>query len=131
MRNKRSRGRKSAGKKATGSVQGEKKRGGGTERAAGRDRGRSNRGKRGERGAKGEGDGGEDREALRRERGRGDGEARKSGEEEAPEAAMAGLEGAIQTDGGNGMTREPEKLRLWDLARVLRIAPVSREMILK
>ncbi|MEP7024256.1 MAG: acyl-CoA dehydrogenase family protein [Actinomycetota bacterium] len=48
----------------------------------------------------------------------------------AAEASLAALNAAIQTHGGNGMSRDFGLLPLWDLARLLRIAPVSREMIL-
>jgi len=48
----------------------------------------------------------------------------------AAEAALAAVDAAIQTHGGNGLSREYGLLPLWELARLLRIAPVSREMIL-
>jgi alkylation response protein AidB-like acyl-CoA dehydrogenase len=40
------------------------------------------------------------------------------------------LDAAIQTHGGNGMATEYGLADLWGLLRLLRIAPVSREMIL-
>ena len=43
---------------------------------------------------------------------------------------MAATDSAIQTHGGNGMAREYGLLPLWGIARLLRIAPVSREMVL-
>lgn len=46
------------------------------------------------------------------------------------EAGLRCLDAAIQTHGGNGMTTEFGLADLWGLARLLRIAPVSREMIL-
>lgn len=48
----------------------------------------------------------------------------------AAEAGLACLDAAIQTHGGNGMALEYGLVDLWGLARLLRIAPVSREMIL-
>jgi alkylation response protein AidB-like acyl-CoA dehydrogenase len=48
----------------------------------------------------------------------------------AAEAALVALDQAIQTHGGNGMSTEYGLADLWGMARLLRIAPVSREMIL-
>ena len=48
----------------------------------------------------------------------------------AAEAAAAALDQAIQTHGGNGMATEYGLATLWGMTRLLRIAPVSREMIL-
>jgi len=48
----------------------------------------------------------------------------------AAEAAAAALDQAIQTHGGNGMSTEYGLADLWGMVRLLRIAPVSREMIL-
>ena len=48
----------------------------------------------------------------------------------AAEAAVAAADHAIQTHGGNGLSAEFGLLPQWGLARLLRIAPVSREMIL-
>jgi alkylation response protein AidB-like acyl-CoA dehydrogenase len=48
----------------------------------------------------------------------------------AAEAALGALDAAIQTHGGNGMASEYGLAHLWGLTRLLRIAPVSREMIL-
>jgi alkylation response protein AidB-like acyl-CoA dehydrogenase len=48
----------------------------------------------------------------------------------AAEAALACVDRAIQTHGGNGMTTEYGIAAMWGMARLLRIAPVSREMIL-
>jgi acyl-CoA dehydrogenase len=48
-------------------------------------------------------------------------------------AADAGLEAcdvAIQVHGGNGFTREFEVITYWPLLRLIKTAPVSREMIL-
>jgi alkylation response protein AidB-like acyl-CoA dehydrogenase len=46
------------------------------------------------------------------------------------EAALACVDQAIQTHGGNGMASEYGIADVWAIARLLRIAPVSREMIL-
>ncbi len=48
----------------------------------------------------------------------------------AAEAAIRCIDTAIQTHGGNGMATEYGLADMWGLARLLRIAPVSREMIL-
>ncbi len=48
----------------------------------------------------------------------------------AAEAAIAAVEAAVQTHGGNGVSAEFGLMPYWGLARLLRIAPVSREMIL-
>jgi len=58
------------------------------------------------------------------------GEAANMAKYSAGEAAMAALDQAIQTHGGNGMSSEYGLADLWGMARLLRIAPVSREMIL-
>jgi alkylation response protein AidB-like acyl-CoA dehydrogenase len=48
----------------------------------------------------------------------------------AAEAAIAACDAAMQTHGGNGVASEYGLLPYWGLARLLRIAPVNREMIL-
>src|SRR6266496_2198985 len=48
----------------------------------------------------------------------------------AAEAALHALDAAIQAHGGNGFTTEYGLADLWSMTRVLRTAPVSREMIL-
>lgn len=48
----------------------------------------------------------------------------------ACDAAAAALDQAIQVHGGNGMTTAYGLATLWGMVRVLRIAPVSREMLL-
>jgi len=58
------------------------------------------------------------------------GEAANMAKYAAAEAALHCLDAAIQTHGGNGMTTEYGLADMWGLARLLRIAPVSREMIL-
>ncbi len=58
------------------------------------------------------------------------GEASNMAKFAAAEAALRCVDQAIQTHGGNGMAREYGIASMWGLARLLRIAPVSREMIL-
>jgi alkylation response protein AidB-like acyl-CoA dehydrogenase len=58
------------------------------------------------------------------------GEAANMAKYAAAEAGLAALDQAIQTHGGNGLTSEYGLADLWGVARLLRIAPVSREMIL-
>jgi alkylation response protein AidB-like acyl-CoA dehydrogenase len=48
----------------------------------------------------------------------------------AAEAGLRCLDTAIQTHGGNGMATEYGLADLWGTVRLLRIAPVSREMVL-
>jgi alkylation response protein AidB-like acyl-CoA dehydrogenase len=48
----------------------------------------------------------------------------------AAEASLAALDQAIQTYGGNGLASEYGLADLWGMARLMRTAPVSREMIL-
>jgi alkylation response protein AidB-like acyl-CoA dehydrogenase len=48
----------------------------------------------------------------------------------AAEASLAALDQAVQTHGGNGLASEYGLADLWGTARLLRTAPVSREMIL-
>jgi alkylation response protein AidB-like acyl-CoA dehydrogenase len=48
----------------------------------------------------------------------------------AAEAAIAAVDAAMQTHGGNGFATEYGLLPYWGLARLLRVAPVNREMIL-
>lgn len=48
----------------------------------------------------------------------------------AADAALAALDQAIQTHGGNGMATDYELATLWGITRLLKVAPVSREMIL-
>jgi len=58
------------------------------------------------------------------------GEAANMAKYAAAEAGMRCLDAAIQTHGGNGLASEYGLADLWGLARLLRIAPVSREMVL-
>jgi alkylation response protein AidB-like acyl-CoA dehydrogenase len=46
------------------------------------------------------------------------------------DASLKALDQAIQTHGGNGLSREYGLADLWFVARLLRTAPVSREMVL-
>jgi len=48
----------------------------------------------------------------------------------AAEAALGAVDAAIQTHGGNGLSTEYGLVPYWGLARLLRIAPVNREMVL-
>jgi alkylation response protein AidB-like acyl-CoA dehydrogenase len=48
----------------------------------------------------------------------------------ASEAALTALDQAIQTHGGNGLSHEYGLSELWFVTRLMRTAPVSREMVL-
>ncbi len=48
----------------------------------------------------------------------------------AADASLECLDRAIQTHGGLGLTRDVGLADLWGLARLLKTAPVSREMVL-
>lgn len=58
------------------------------------------------------------------------GEASNMAKYAAAEAAVEAVDHVIQVHGGNGLATEYGLLPQWGLARLLRIAPVSREMIL-
>jgi alkylation response protein AidB-like acyl-CoA dehydrogenase len=58
------------------------------------------------------------------------GEAANMAKYAAAEAALAACDAAIQTHGGNGVATEYGLLPYWGMARLLRIAPVNREMVL-
>jgi alkylation response protein AidB-like acyl-CoA dehydrogenase len=58
------------------------------------------------------------------------GEASNMAKYAAGEAAIAALDQAIQIHGGNGLASEFGLADMWGMARLLRIAPVSREMVL-
>lgn len=58
------------------------------------------------------------------------GEASNMAKYAAAEASLAAVDIAIQAHGGNGLSSEFGLVPLWGLARLLRIAPVSREMVL-
>jgi alkylation response protein AidB-like acyl-CoA dehydrogenase len=68
--------------------------------------------------------------AWRHDRGLPAGEAANEAKYAAAEAAIAAVDAAIQTHGGNGVSTEFGLLPLWGIARLLRIAPVSAEMVL-
>jgi alkylation response protein AidB-like acyl-CoA dehydrogenase len=58
------------------------------------------------------------------------GEASNMAKYAAAEAALKALDTAIQTHGGNGLATEYGLAHLWGTARLLKVAPVSREMVL-
>jgi alkylation response protein AidB-like acyl-CoA dehydrogenase len=58
------------------------------------------------------------------------GEAANMAKYAAAEAALSALDQAIQIHGGNGISSEFGLADMWGMARLLRIAPVSREMVL-
>ncbi|MDQ3033739.1 MAG: acyl-CoA/acyl-ACP dehydrogenase [Myxococcota bacterium] len=58
------------------------------------------------------------------------GEASNMARLSSADAAIDALDAAIQTHGGNGLASEYGLADLWGFARLQRIAPVSREMIL-
>ena len=70
------------------------------------------------------------RAAWLHDRGMPAGEASNMAKYAAAEAALAATDAAIQTHGGNGLATEYGLLPYWGLARLLRIAPVNREMVL-
>ncbi len=58
------------------------------------------------------------------------GEAANMAKFAAAEAALKCVDQAIQTFGGNGLATEYGIAQMWGLARLIKVAPVSREMIL-
>jgi alkylation response protein AidB-like acyl-CoA dehydrogenase len=58
------------------------------------------------------------------------GEAANIAKFAASEAALKALDQAIQTHGGNGLSHEYGLSELWFITRLMRTAPVSREMVL-
>ena len=58
------------------------------------------------------------------------GEASNMAKYAAGEASLAALDASIQAHGGNGMSSEYGLADMWGLARLLKIAPVSKEMVL-
>ncbi len=58
------------------------------------------------------------------------GEAANMAKFAAAEAGLTALDQAIQTHGGNGMSTEYGLATLWGPLRLMRTAPISREMIL-
>jgi alkylation response protein AidB-like acyl-CoA dehydrogenase len=61
---------------------------------------------------------------------KGAGEASNMAKYAAAEAAIHAVDAAIQTHGGNGIALEYGLTEMWWGARTMRIAPVSREMVL-
>jgi alkylation response protein AidB-like acyl-CoA dehydrogenase len=70
------------------------------------------------------------RAAWQHDHGEPAGESSNMAKYAAAEAALAAVDAAIQVHGGNGLASEYGLMPYWGLARLLRIAPVSREMIL-
>ena len=70
------------------------------------------------------------RAAWLHDNGKPAGEASNMAKYAAAEAALAAVDAAIQSHGGNGLAAEYGLIPLWGLARLLRVAPVNREMIL-
>ena len=70
------------------------------------------------------------RAAWQHDAGEPAGEASNMAKYAAAEAALAAVDAAIQTHGGNGLSTEYGLVPYWGMARLLRIAPVNREMIL-
>ena len=70
------------------------------------------------------------RAAWQHDHGEAAGESANMAKYAAAEAAIAACDAAIQTHGGNGLASEYGLLPYWGLARLLRIAPVNREMVL-
>jgi hypothetical protein len=70
------------------------------------------------------------RAAWRFDNGLGAGASANMAKYAAAEAALQSADQSIQTHGGNGMSDEFGLTPYWGIARTLRIAPVSREMIL-
>ena len=68
--------------------------------------------------------------AWQHDHGQPAGESSNMAKYAAAEAAIAAIDAAIQTHGGNGVASEYGLVPYWGLARLLRIAPVNREMIL-
>jgi alkylation response protein AidB-like acyl-CoA dehydrogenase len=68
--------------------------------------------------------------AWQHDHGQPAGESSNMAKYAAAEAALAAVDAAIQTHGGNGLASEYGLMPYWGLARLLRIAPVNREMIL-
>jgi len=60
----------------------------------------------------------------------GAGEAANIAKYAGAEAALKALDQAIQTHGGNGLSQEYGLSDLWFVTRLMRTAPVSREMVL-
>lgn len=70
------------------------------------------------------------RAAWLHDQGRDAAEAANMAKLAAAESALESLDRSIQTHGGSGLSRELGLADLWGLARLMRSAPVSREMAL-
>jgi len=70
------------------------------------------------------------RAAWQHDHGEPAGESSNMAKYAAAEASLAACDAAIQAHGGNGVATEYGLLPYWGLARLLRIAPVNREMVL-
>lgn len=68
--------------------------------------------------------------AWQQDRNEDAGEASNMARLSAAEAAFEALDAAIQTHGGHGLSSEMGLADLWGMARLQKIAPISREMIL-
>jgi alkylation response protein AidB-like acyl-CoA dehydrogenase len=68
--------------------------------------------------------------AWRYDKGLDAGEAANMAKFAAADAALNALDCAIQVHGGNGLSKEYGLADMWFIARLLKTAPVSREMIL-
>jgi len=68
--------------------------------------------------------------AWQHDHGQPAGESSNMAKYAAAEAAIAAVDAAIQVHGGNGLSSGYGLMPYWGLARLLRIAPVNREMIL-
>jgi alkylation response protein AidB-like acyl-CoA dehydrogenase len=68
--------------------------------------------------------------AWQHDHGQPAGESSNMAKYAAAEAALAAVDAAIQTHGGNGLASEYGLMPYWGLARLMRIAPINREMIL-
>lgn len=64
------------------------------------------------------------------DRGEDAGEVCNMAKAAAADAAVAAVDAAIQAHGGNGLSEEYGLMPLYGMARLLRIAPVSKEMVL-
>lgn len=70
------------------------------------------------------------RAAWLHDRGQDAGESANMAKLAAAEAALESLDCAIQTHGGSGLALDVGIAELWGVARLMRTAPVSREMVL-
>jgi alkylation response protein AidB-like acyl-CoA dehydrogenase len=68
--------------------------------------------------------------AWQHDHGQPAGESSNMAKYAAAEAAIAAVDAAIQAHGGNGLSSAYGLMPYWGPARLLRIAPVNREMIL-